>query len=226
MIYCLCPFSKPEFKDLVLHNYNQQTHPNKHLLVVENGPGLGCFYPAPGITVLSSGNHQSLAKNVGLAYLRSIGAEYWAGWDCDDYYGPQYLEELEQNKSKATVIGKTMYYLRTDDGSLFLFNEERPPGHIMGVWGATIGCWVNKSPDFPVVPTGEEEIWIRNFRLVSGIYNTGPKNFVHLRWKSGHTTHGMTRHQFLYAHQNGRRISRFHIPEDLAPFLHPIYQIA
>ena len=194
-------------------------------MVVENGPGIGCFEPSPDVTVLQSPKHQSLAKNAGLQHLRSIGAEYWACFDCDDYYGPEYLAEMEQNRSKAVVLGKIMYYLRMEDGTLFVFNESHAPGFALGVWGATIGCRVDRSPDFEVVPTGEEDLWLRRFRQTTGIYNTGPDNFIHLRWKSGHTTQGMTRSQFSYMRRDHRVISRFRIPANLSAYADPIYQV-
>lgn len=223
MIYWVCPFSKPQFRSIVLNNFNHQTYQNKHLIIVENGQGTGCFQNGDSMTVLQSPKHQSLAKNIGLAHLRSIKAEYWSTMDCDDYYGPDYLNEMALNRDKAPIIGKIKYYVRTEDRSLYLFNKAIDPGFVIGVWGATIGCRVDKSPDFDVVRVGEEELWMRKFRLFRGIYNTGPGNFVHLRWHKDHITNKMDKNQFIFGQNNMIKISNLNIPENLKPYQNEIY---
>jgi len=190
-VYFVCPFSKPEFKQLVIQNFAQQVYREKHLVVVENGMGINSFDQSANVTVLRSEKHQSKAKNIGLAHLRDIGAEYWATLDCDDYYGPDYLVEMISHADKAPIVGKRCYYVRLGNGKLVFYNKEIGPDYYPTIWGATIGAWVEKSPDFGIHDLSEESYWIKKFHPLKDVYNTGPDNFIHLRWNHGHITKRM-----------------------------------
>ena len=114
-IYVIVPFSKPEFLENVKRNFVQQKHYNKKLIVVENGKGIGTckkhgFEPD---VLLTSDAHQSWARNEAINWVKAHGGGLCANFDDDDYYGPEYLSELHQNRGKANIIGKYDFYIKT-----------------------------------------------------------------------------------------------------------------
>jgi hypothetical protein len=118
MITVIAPHARPEFAANLLANSVRQKVKH-HLVVVENGAALGSFAAREGVTVVSSAvAHQAAARNAGLTWLRANGGGAWAMFDDDDYYGADYLSDVEHalSSSGAVAVGKPWSFVMFDDG--------------------------------------------------------------------------------------------------------------
>lgn len=149
-IYVIVPFSKPEFLENVKKNFIQQKHYNKKLIIVENGNGLGTckrhgFNPD---VLLTSDSHQSWARNEAIQWVKNHGGGICANFDDDDYYGPSYLAELNENKDKANIIGKYDFYIKALNGHLRLFEGVCSNGPTELMHGATIASRAEETLEY------------------------------------------------------------------------------
>jgi hypothetical protein len=112
LITVIAPHARPEFTANLLANFRRQRDVDAHLLVVENGPAVGSVSTDEGCTVMCSEAHQAAAMNAGLAWLRDNGGGAWARFDDDDYYGSDYLAQVEHSLSGPLAS------CRTDSGPL------------------------------------------------------------------------------------------------------------
>lgn len=189
MHYVICPYSKPEYLDNLLGSFQRQVFRGFKPIIVENGPAVGTFPREVGAVILTSEAHQSHAKNEGLRWLRENGDASWSVFDCDDYYGPEYLKSQVAALEGHDMAGKSfgnMMYVMFDDG-LYLngmgnLNFAR---HLNG--GAT-SCATANVPNYPIMPAGEDGAWCR---LMNGLEartaHTGPKYYGYNRMGTGHT---------------------------------------
>ena len=196
-IWCIVPFSRPQYLPDIFKRFSAQTYQNKKLIIVENGNGLGAckhynLYPD---VLLSSDPHQAWAKNEGLLYLKRIGADndYWTTWDDDDYYSSLALQELADNVHKGDVIGKSKSFVKLTDNNLYLI--DLPPENalllnnvdLMGnprfvVHGPTITAKVGTSLLFEYHEFTEDLIFTKQM-LEQGadIYVTSKYNWCYMR---------------------------------------------
>lgn len=188
--YVICPYSKPEYRDNLVAALNRQTYRDFTPVIVENGPAVGTFPQLEGAVVLQSGAHQSLAKNVALQWIRDQGDASWSCFDCDDYYGKDYLTSQLKALEGADLVGKSfgnMMYVSYEDG-LYI----NCPGTLeqgKSLTGGAMTCRTAVVPDFPIVPVGEDGHWswemisLRQAKLV----HTGPRHYCYNRGGTGHT---------------------------------------
>jgi hypothetical protein len=117
VITVIAPHARPEFTANLLANWRRQRKVESHLVVVENGPGVGSVAADEGCTVICSGPHQADAMNVGLEWLRNNGGGTWARFDDDDYYGPAYLARVERLGGAGLIVsGMPWRFVMLDDG--------------------------------------------------------------------------------------------------------------
>jgi hypothetical protein len=193
MINVIVPFSKPEFLNNTIQNFTQQTYKDKRLIIVENGPGIGCFKNTDFV-VLSSGQHQSLAKNEAINWIRNHGGGWFSTFDCDDYYGSNYLEELSQNLDKAEIIGKHDRFLKTENDELILTYGLYENNYSKSIQGPTISARSEDCCFFKDVYNKDGSIWsgddadfIADMTTKGArIYSTSRFNFMQCRYKSDH----------------------------------------
>jgi hypothetical protein len=187
--YVICPFSKPEYKDNLLGALARQTFRDFTPIIVENGPALGVMPQIEGGILLTSEAHQSLAKNKALQWIREQGDASWSVFDCDDYYGPQYLQHHLEALDGYDVVGKSfgnMLYLRYNDGIYLKGAGIQDSGR--AITGGAVTCRTANIPDFPVVKVGEDGAWFHEMvRRKSKIRATGPKHYCYNRVGEGHT---------------------------------------
>jgi hypothetical protein len=185
MINIIVPFSKPVFKNNIIENFKRQTYFDKRLIIIENGKGIGSFKNSEYI-ILSSGSHQSLAKNEGIDWVKKNGGGWWTTWDCDDYYGPNYLQELSENLDKAEIIGKSDRFLKTENDELVLTS-----GIMNNIQGPTITALAEECCYFQVIfnpdgtpQSGEDSKFIKDMKdRGARIYSTSKFNFMQCRYK-------------------------------------------
>jgi len=189
--HVICPFSKPEYADNLAGAIRRQTRGGSAFVVVENGPAVGAFPAMGGVTVLRSEAHQSAAKNAGLDWVRRGGGGRWSVFDCDDYYGPGYLEDqmaaLDRGADMAGKAYGSLMYVRFEEG-LYLDGLGRSPGGGAFLNGGSMSCSTADVPDFPMIPVGEDGEW---HRMMAGrgakAANTGARHYCYNRVGGGHT---------------------------------------
>jgi len=189
--FVICPYSKPEYRDNLVESLTRQSFRDFTAIVVENGPAVGTFPQLPGTVVLQSEAHQSHAKNLALRWIRDHhGDGAWSCFDCDDYYGQDYLKSQIEALVHGDVVGKSfgnMMYISYEDG-LYL--------HCMGaldrnksLTGGAMTCRTARVPDFPIVPVGEDGHWSWEMQTKhkARVYPTGPRHYCYNRGGTGHT---------------------------------------
>lgn len=186
MINIIVPFSRPDRLPAVLDNFKRQHHADKRLIVVENGRALGaCKHAgvAPDV-LLTSDAHQAHAKNEGLAWIRKNGGGYFATMDDDDYYGPDYLTEVEAHRKNGTVVGKLDQFVSMGDKLLLLQGQVEEDGQpIQSLNGPTICAQAEDSVDFPAdKPWGEDGDWLEKMRRKGATFwATSPYHYCYRR---------------------------------------------
>lgn len=160
----VCPLGRDNAA-IVKRNFERQEFRGARLVVVENGGGAGSCDRHGLIPwrVLTSGRHQSLAKNAGLEFLLSDGwATHWTTFDDDDWYGPAYLQEVADAFAAGhEAVCKSDSFMRLYDGRLVfqtLLGEqtEVPGGH-----GPTLGSrlWQDMPRFSDADRWGEDRQW-------------------------------------------------------------------
>lgn len=177
------PFSRPQNKDIVIRNFLRQTFKEKTLWIVENGSGIGTFLNSE-FKILTSEKGQSIAKNTAIDAIKNSGGGFWTTFDDDDYYGPNYLQELSDNINKATVIGKQKIFVKLTDDKLYLFDTG---GDKLFLNGPTISAWAEDSVYFEQMAYGEDSKWLDDMKSQgASLYSTSCFNFCYNRNKSQH----------------------------------------
>jgi len=219
MIGVVALLSRPRFLLDVLANFERQTHPDKLLVIVENGPGLGACRAlgGGGYSVTTSEPDRSCARNVGIEHLRELGIEHFAFFEDDDVYLPGYLAEHWANRERADILGKICFVLehwptRERADSRWLLHSEWEtrqlelvgpyPGYLMaGPVGSTIFGRVDRALPWPEpCPAYAEELdWCTDMlRARRTVRATSREHFVRRRFDGpdhGHATPGDWRHE-------------------------------
>lgn len=189
MHYVICPYSKPEYRDNLLQAFGRQSFRDFRPLIVENGPAIGTFPSIEGAVVLQSAAHQSIAKNLAMKWIRDQGDASWSVFDCDDYYGSEYLQSQLEGLNDHDISGKSfgnMMYLKYDDG-LYL-NGVGIASPSQALTGGAITCRTAHVPDYPICNVGEDGRWFLTMtQKKARIHNTGPRHYCYNRSGSGHT---------------------------------------
>lgn len=183
----IVPFSRPNNIINVLNNFYSQNYLNKKLIIVENGLAIGKSYGADKI--LTSENHQAIAKNTAIDYLKSIGESIWTTFDDDDYYGPEYLSELALNIDKAEVVGKHSIFINHYN-EMYLIDGLPQNNFTNCLNGPTISSRTEYGLYFPDTGKWGEDNGLCEEALTKGyrLYSTSCYNFCYLRTeKQNHT---------------------------------------
>jgi hypothetical protein len=122
----IVPFSKPEMAKRTADNLRRQRRAPNGIIIAMNGLAYGARPPelaALGPVFLDvEPAHQSTAKNAALCRVREQGGGWVAVFDCDDYYGPNYLAEADSGKRRGWIVGKRDHYVY-DSRGLFRINR-------------------------------------------------------------------------------------------------------
>ena len=186
-VWVIVPFSRPEHLSNVIDNFTRQTFINKKIIIVENGKALGSckshgFEPD---VLLTSGPHQTLAKNEAINWIRKNSSQgFWATYDDDDYYGPLYLEEQVGASDRAELIGKADFFVRMAGGTLRLFEGLGSNEYVNFIHGPTICSWAELACDFVMVERIGEDCRMveRMLREGAGVWATSKNNFMFTRY--------------------------------------------
>jgi len=215
MINIIVPFSRPQFLDNVTDNFKRQNYPDKKLIVVENGEGIG-FFANTGCTVLSSGCHHALAKNEAITWIKRNGGGWWVTMDDDDYYGPNYVTEVVENISNADVLGKSDRFFKDED-NLYLMDGGYENEYVFGVLGATLAARAEDSCELKE-ETHDDVLFCQDMvNKGARIYATSKFHFVHSRYNGIKTSWDIDVQEMAQnALDTGQRVLRWRgIPLDI-----------
>jgi hypothetical protein len=185
-IWCLCPWSRPEFFDNVVQNFEQQTFKDSRLLLVANGAAKYLRADAgPRVTTIFSHVGLAAPMNEGLRFIRQKAklGDWFCKWDDDDYYGPNYLSDIARIASAGFLAtGRRRVWMRTAEGRLWKFGQstqELPHG-------PTLAARVDLSVDFPeTTGWGEDTKWVEAMQSRAVSFLAGPVNgFCWMRYAS------------------------------------------
>lgn len=185
-INVVVPFSRPKNRDMVLRNFGQQTYPNKRLIIVENGPGVGTFNPQM-VTVLRANSGPSEAKNVAIEYLRRTGERFMSVFDDDDIYLPGYLAEQVPHLARHPLVGKNQHFVIQRNG-FYLLNPYSHSGLYDWCSGGVQTFDVMHAGYYPNQKTGEDVAFCHDMiKRGFGLYVSSPFNYVYERRNADHT---------------------------------------
>lgn len=180
------PFSKPACLNITLQNALRQHEAGAELalVLVMNGEAKGLKVPPMPFPVikLESAKHQSSARNTGLDFVaHSRMSERIAMWDCDDYYGPQYLAEQGSHMQPGRLVGKGMHFV-SDETGMFLVNASWQPGLSVDITGACY-CLFTKDaePRFPILPIGEDTLFAYEWSQRGEVFASSIFNYCYIR---------------------------------------------
>lgn len=193
LVWIIVPFSREKFFNNLINNIKRQTFSNIKVCIVENGDGLGVckknnFTPD---LLLSSEKHQSAAKNAALDAIKSLGGGYTTVFDDDDYYGPNYIQEVVDSAELSEVTGKLGLIAKLSDDKMYVFHYN---GICMGftqwVQGSTISCWAEDAIFYETnLKFAEEMRWCRQMTLNGArIFSTSIYNYCYMRYKNHNHT--------------------------------------
>lgn len=127
-VACLLVTMRPELLPGCLERFRADRYPHKELVVVLHGDGWriddarALIRPGEEISIFQLGKEQSLGSCLNFAAAQS-DAEYWAKFDDDDLYGPNYLSDimLYRRATDFPLGGKTaaFIYSQGDDEILW-----------------------------------------------------------------------------------------------------------
>jgi hypothetical protein len=191
-IHIVVPLSRPEMVGRVRANLERQRL-RAPVVVVENGAAIGAC-KAQGFTpdvLLTSGAHQSLARNAALAYLREHHVEaYWVSMDDDDYYGSEYVAEHAGLAKRGQCVGKSTHWIIFEGFGTVVLRPWASSGSGKHVNGATIGAFVADSPDFLIRDVGEDTIFSNTFVAGGGkVWLSSPYHTAYCRRNDGRAGH-------------------------------------
>ncbi len=167
-LWVIVPFRRRAHLPRVLENFSRQRFSEKRLLLIENGAAIGAakaLGTCVPTMVLESREHQSIAKNEALAYIRKQGGGFFTTMDDDDWYGPGYLDELAGYARSYEAIGKLWHFVSLGEGigdplpQLLLCNRRYADQETQWLTGGTISAWAEDAVDFPIVSDAEDIAW-------------------------------------------------------------------
>jgi len=157
---------------------------NVQVLVVETGEAMGLFDDA--ITQDKVGVVPFLQSAFDHLKKESAPGDWFVRIDVDDYYGPEYLPEIDSvRKMGADGTGIPSVYVRAESGSLYYCESKRV---FRGACGGTLAGRIDKSIYFKETeqPWGEDSVWVSE--MIDEGYKILPrssKDYAFVRW-SGH----------------------------------------
>jgi hypothetical protein len=164
MITALALLSRPEMARNLRDNWTRQVCPERRLVVVENGRGVGaCASVGLFPDLLLEGPEDVVElRNQALDAARRLGGGAFAFWDDDDWYGRYYLLEQEAAITAGCFAGKIDRFVRTRTG-LWLFSgicsDKR--GQSLTVSTSTLAGRVEDAVEFApnTYAWGEDSLW-------------------------------------------------------------------
>jgi len=188
LVSVVCPtYRRPQHLPTAIRCFLQQTHPNKELIIVDDG-----FEKAP---VIDDARiiYMHLSDKTPTGTKRNLGAEYASGeiianWDDDDWSHPHRLEDQVQRllRTGKAVTGYCAT-VRFDEASRVLYTGSNcPPYFVSGTSQMYLKSWWELHP-FPDVSQGEDSVFSRTARLEDQLAAASPGKMLIARQHGGNT---------------------------------------
>jgi len=216
----ICPtYNRPDKHPLLYAAFNQQTYPNKELLVHDDSKEPSPFFQNledDRVTYLHNPERKSIGKKRNELIALSQG-EIIAQFDDDDYYAPKYLEKMVSSLGDADFVTlSTWHAYRETDHTLWHWDTTQiSPLH----YAVSGDPQMDKRGDIsPLIPDPksyvEENIWGYGFSFVfkKSLWEESP--FLNFN-------RGEDRHFSKAAQQRGKIL--LHVPDEDHLVLHVIH---
>lgn len=206
-IWCIVITDRAKSLSWALNNFYRQTYVDKKLLIVENGEAIGAC-ERQGVKadrVITSEHQVSAARNAGIYDIVDNGGGWVTMMDDDDYYGPNYLQELAVwlQSGVADIYGKHRHFIAYGGNGMYLYNVKNALRPTRFVHGPTLAFRAEEALRYNLMDSGEEVEWgLRMTRLGFKIFATTIHNYLYLR-KSDAEQHTWQANQ-LYIHRTSR----------------------
>jgi hypothetical protein len=167
----IIPTMRPEMLDNILANISRN---NYITIIVRNGRALYTNYPG---VVINGPQNKSQCIHLGILEAQKLGCDWYAIFDDDDWYGPQYLHQVsEAFENGARWVGRPKHFVRTKSNRLYIIGNDD-----MAPLGCTIAARTDLlSWDGIETRMGEERDWIVRVGL-EGYVKLTPLQFVRNR---------------------------------------------
>lgn len=193
MVSVVLPTNRPHFLQQAKESFERQLYPNKELILALNSDSfsreavLEMFDGMSNVKIF----HIPESKNLPTCLnhvLQYADGEYWAKFDDDDVYGPNYLSDslLPFAYTDASIVGKATYFAQVEgDGALYIRHPGKQHRYAKLVCGGTIVARMDvmDSVSFDESkPRGSDTAFLRA-ALDAGkkIYSSDPYNFIQVR---------------------------------------------
>ena len=164
--------------DQAIECFYRQTHPNKDLLIVNQGEPLGF----PNEILVDPRVSLGDMRNIGLSHAQKPGCVI--SWDDDDYHHPDRMsKQLKPWRGRYAVIqqNQIVYNLQSEDARVITAKHWKFAGYPGSVLHDAI-CPFR----YPSIPRGEDSEFIKNWRVA--VIDNDPKLYV--RFIHGYNTSG------------------------------------
>lgn len=156
---------------------------NVNTVIVETGEGVGLFSNA----LRQDKNGVVPFLETAFNYIRKkCGPDDWfVRIDCDDYYGPDYLKEIDKvRESGAVATGAPSIYVKTEKNTLYYCESKNK---FNGACGGTLAGNILESVPFRDTksPWGEDSQWVQDMILYGkNIVPRNSKDYAIVRWNN------------------------------------------
>lgn len=150
-VWVVVPFTRPHLAAQLTDYFLRQSLPNAKLLIVTGTDR----HPSADHVIRIGEMRQGEARNVGMDYLRTVGAEVVSFWDDDDHYGPGYLEEQLEHIRPGRVVGKLFGFVEFNAGMAY-FDARRLVPTTGLLIGGTIAGILREMPPWKDQRIGED----------------------------------------------------------------------
>lgn len=208
LVTVICVSRRPEFMEQCFEKFQNQSYPNTELIFVTNGEGFDrarlreLIQETPRSSAFEMESYRTLAHCLNSALSRANG-DYWAKFDDDDVYAPNYLSDLMLcfSYSDAAIVGKKSFYcyMEEDDDTLIRF-PGREYQYTASVSGATFVVHRKATERIPFQPVrrGTDSVFQRQCLEANlKIFSADRYNFILWRHKdSGKHTWNIDQQEF------------------------------
>jgi hypothetical protein len=123
-IWCVVGFCHPNLIDDIKNNFFNQKYPYKKLIIVENGNGIGKWKKTSDQEYILQSNFTGASKplNEGIKLAKQLAGpnDWWAKWDDDDLYLPNYLQSIIDVEDKeVSVVGRYTIWIRDENNEMW-----------------------------------------------------------------------------------------------------------
>lgn len=187
-IYAVMITGKDDFhKNLAeksIQSFLQQTYPNKHLIIVNDGDySLGHLNKELITEIKLDKKHiLGVLRNIGISYIPENGIYFQ--WDDDDWHHPDIMEKqykfMKKKSADACILIKQVVYC-------FKINSAWITSRSSGIEG-TVMCRKKRDILYPEAAKSEDSVFLKNYKKKYKLVKWDNPEYYYLRFVHGHNT--------------------------------------